>query len=72
LSKPSSRKVKSPPYTHRDIGRAIFNSEIIKYSIATWLKVELYSLFFTVLPKLIAFAVWVVIIAAIYWGVTLI
>ena len=54
------------------MARAIFNFEINKYSIATWLKVELYSLFFTVLPKLIAFAVWIAIIAAILWAVTLI
>ena len=72
MRKPSSRKVKPPPYTHREIARAIFNSEINKYSIATWLKVELYTWFFTVLPKLIAFAVWIAIIAAILWEVTLI
>ncbi len=54
------------------MARAIFNSEINKYSIATWLKVELYTWFFTVLPKLIAFAIWVAIFAAIYWAITLI
>ena len=54
------------------MARSIFNSEINKYSIATWLKVELYSLFFTLLPKLIAFAVWAVIAAVFYGAVLLI
>jgi hypothetical protein len=53
------------------MARAIFNYEQNKYSIATWLKVEIYNFLMTVLPKLIAFAVWIAIIAAIYWGVTL-
>ena len=72
MRKPPGRKVKSPPHTHREIARAIFNSEINRYSFTTWLKIELYTLFFTVLPKLIAFAVWIGIIASIYWVVTLI
>ena len=51
------------------MARIIFNSEINKYSLATWLKVELYTLFFTVLPHLITGGIWIAIIAAILWTV---
>ena len=66
------RKVKPPPYSHREIGRAIFNFETNKYSFTTWLKTEAYALFFTALPHLIAFAVWVGIAAVFYGAVKMI
>jgi hypothetical protein len=72
LRKPSSSKVKPPPYTHREIARAIFNYESNKYFLSTWLKVEAYTLFFTALPHLITLAIWALIAAAFYWAVTLI
>jgi hypothetical protein len=40
--------------------------------VPTWLKIEAYTLFFTVLPHLITLAVWAVIVAALHWAVTLI
>jgi hypothetical protein len=64
--------VKKPPFSHREMARLIFNFESNKYSLATRLKVEAYTLFFTVLPHLIAAAIWVVILAAGFWAVTLI
>jgi hypothetical protein len=63
---------KKPPYSHREIGRAIFNSELNKYSLATWLKIEAYPLFFTALPHLITLAIWALIAASFYWAVKLI
>ena len=54
------------------MARIIFNYESNKYSFATWLKIEFYSLFFTALPHLIAAFIWVVILATILWSVTLI
>ena len=72
MRKRNNRKTKSPPHSHREIARAIFNFESNKYSLATWLKVEAYTLFFTVLPHLITAVIWVAIIAAIYWAVALI
>lgn len=72
MRKPSSRKAKSPPYSHREMAKLIFEFERNKFSLATWLKIELYTLFFTVLPHLIAVVIWVAILAAIYWAVKLI
>jgi hypothetical protein len=63
---------KKPPYLHREMARAIFNFESNRHSLATWLKIEAYTLFFTVLPKLITGAVWIVILSVILWAVTLI
>ena len=54
------------------MAKIIFNFESNKYSLATWLKVELYTLFFTVLPHLIAAVIWIAILAIIYWAVALI
>ena len=65
-------KVKPPPYSHREIGRAMFQSHGNKYSITTWLKIEAYALFFEVLPHLITVAVWVAIAAVFYGAVLLI
>ena len=72
MRKPSSRKVKSPPYSHREMARAIFNFEANKYSLSTWLKIEAYTLFFNALPHLITLAIWIGIIVSIYWAVALI
>ena len=67
---------KKPPYTHREMAKLLFenpaSTEYKIFFIPTWLKVEAYTLFFTVLPKLITLAIWIGIIASIYWGVTLI
>ena len=43
-----------------------------EYSLITWLKIEAYALFFTALPHLITFAVWVGIVAVFYGAVKLI
>ena len=70
---------KKPPYTHREIAKAIYEAEeaIDKLEnrraiLPTWLKIEAYTLFFTALPHLIAALIWVVIIAVVLWAVTLI
>ncbi len=58
---------KKPPYSHREIARAMFSSSDNQYRyIPTWLKVEAYNLFMTVLPHLIALLVWAGIIGIIY------
>ncbi len=49
----------------------MFQSHDNKHSITTWLKIEAYTLFFTALPHLITFAVWVVIAVAFYGAVML-
>ena len=51
------------------MARIIFNFESNRYSLATWLKIEAYTLFFTALPHLITGVIWIAIIAAIYWVV---
>jgi hypothetical protein len=67
---------KKPPYTHRQMAELMFKTsgpfENKRSIIPTRLKIEAYTLFFTVLPHLITLAIWVVIIAVIYWAVTLI
>ena len=72
MKRQTNRKVKPPPYSHREIGRAMFQSHGNKYSITTWLKIEAYALFFEVLPHLITVAVWVAIAAVFYGAVLLI
>ncbi len=50
---------RKPPYTHREIARAMFSSSDNKYpNTSDWLKVEAYNLFFTILPYLVAALVW--------------
>ena len=67
---------KKPPFTHRQMAKILFeNPASTEYKlilIPTWLKIEAYTLFFTVLPKLITLAIWIAIIAAGLWAVTLI
>jgi hypothetical protein len=65
-------KAKTPPYTHREIGRAMFQSLDNKFSITTRLKIEAYTLFFEVLPHVITLAIWALIAVAFYGAVTLI
>ncbi len=72
MKKRINRKVKPPPYSHREIARAMFQSHENKYSITAWLKIEAYTLFFEVLPHLITLAIWAAIIAVIYWAVKII
>ena len=68
--------VKNPPHTHREMAKILFkNYASTDYKIIfipIWLKIEAYTLFFTVLPKLITLAVWVVIVISVLWAVTLI
>ena len=67
---------KKPPYTHREMAELLFKSSgpfaNIRSFIPAWLKIEAYTLFFTVLPQLITIAVWVAIAAVFYGAVTLI
>ena len=67
---------KKPPYSHREMAEVLFKTSgpfhNKKSFIPTWLKIEAYTLFFTVLPQLITVAVWVAIGAAIYGAVLLI
>ena len=48
---------KKPPYTHRQMAELLFKTsgpfESKRSFIPTWLKIEAYTLFFTVLPQLI-------------------
>ena len=65
---------KKPPYTHREMAKILFTPLPFEKRISimpTWLKIEAYALFFTALPHLITFAVWVVIAAAFYGAVLL-
>ncbi len=59
---------RKPPYTHREIARAMFStSEKNKYpNTSAWLKVEAYNLFMTALPHIIAALVWAGIFGVIY------
>ena len=50
----------------------MFRSSVEPNNVFTWIKIEFYTLFMTVLPHLIALAVWAAIVAAIYWAVSLI
>jgi hypothetical protein len=50
----------------------MFQSHDNKYSITTRLKIEAYTLFFSVLPHLITLAIWVAIAVAFYRSVLLI
>ena len=65
---------KKPPYTHREMAELMFETsgpfENKKSFIPTRLKIEAYTLFFTVLPHLITIAIWVVI-AAVFYGALL-
>jgi hypothetical protein len=67
---------RKPPYTHRQMAELLFETsgpfESKRSIIPTRLKIEAYTLFFEVLPHVITLAIWVVIIAVIYWAVTLI
>jgi hypothetical protein len=67
---------KKPPYSHREMAELLFKTsgpfENKRSIIPTRLKIEAYTLFFEVLPHVITLAIWIVIIAVIYWAVTLI
>jgi hypothetical protein len=66
---------KKPPFTHREMAKLMFTPSPHEKRISiipTWLKVEAYTLFFTVLPYLITLVIWIAIIAAGFWAVTLI
>ena len=66
---------KKPPYSHREMAKILFTPSPFENRISiipTWLKIEAYNLFFTVLPQLITIAVWLVIAAAFYGAVLLI
>jgi hypothetical protein len=64
-----------PPFTHREMAKILFEIPASTHQIIfipTWLKIEAYTIFFTVLPHLITIAVWFVIAAAFYWAMLLI
>ena len=65
---------KKPPYTHRQMAELLFKTsgpfESKRSFIPTRLKIEAYTLFFTVLPQLITLTVWVAI-AAVFCGAVL-
>jgi hypothetical protein len=64
---------KKPPFTHREMAKLLFTPSPHENRISivpTWLKIEAYSLFFTVLPELITIAVWLAI-AALFYGAVL-
>jgi hypothetical protein len=64
---------KKPPFTHREMAKLLFTPLPHENRISivpTWLKIEAYSLFFTVLPELITIAVWLAI-AALFYGAVL-
>ncbi len=67
---------RKPPYSHREMAKLLFKTSgpfESKYAfVPTWLKIEAYTLFFTVLPQLITIAVWVAIAAVLYGAVLLI
>ena len=67
---------KKPPYSHREMAKILFETsgpfESKRSIVPTRLKIEAYTLFFTVLPQLITLAVWVAIAASIYGAVLLI
>ena len=67
---------RKPPYSHREMAKILFKTSgpfANKRSfIPSWLQIEAYTLFFMALPHLITLVVWAVIIATIYWAVTLI
>ncbi len=66
---------RKPPYSYREMVKILFKTSgpfANKRSfIPSWLKIEAYTLFFTALPHLITFAVWVVIAVAFYGAVML-
>ena len=67
---------RKPPYSHREMAELLFKTsgpfENKRSFIPTRLKIEAYTLFFTVLPHLITLAVWVAIAAVFYGAVLLI
>jgi hypothetical protein len=67
---------KKPPYTHRQMAELMFKTPTSfdnkRTFLPTRLKIEAYTLFFTVLPQLITLAVWVAIAVAFYGVVLLI
>jgi hypothetical protein len=67
---------KKPPYTHRQMAELMFKTsgpfESKRTFVPVWLKIEAYTLFFTVLPHLITLAIWVAIAAVFYGAVLLI
>jgi len=67
---------KKPPYSHREMAKILFETsgsfENKRSIVPTRLKIEAYTLFFTVLPHLITLAVWVAIAVVFYGAVLLI
>ena len=67
---------RKPPYTHRQMAELMFKTsgpfEDKRSIVPTRLKIEAYTLFFTVLPQLITIAIWIAIAAAFYGAVLLI
>ena len=63
---------KKPPYTHRQMAELMFKTSSKRTFVPTRLKIEAYTLFFTVLPHLITLAIWVAIAVAFYGAVLLI
>ena len=66
---------KKPPYTHREMAKILFTPSPHENRISiipTWLKIELYNIFFEVLPLLITIAIWLAIGAVFYGAVLLI
>jgi hypothetical protein len=67
---------KKPPYTHRQMAELLFKTSASTEHkitfIPTRLKIEAYTLFFTVLPHLITLVIWALIAVALYWAVLLI
>ena len=65
---------KKPPFTHREMAKILFKTSSSTENkitfIPAWLKIEAYTLFFTVLPQLITLTVWVAI-AAVFYGAVL-
>lgn len=63
---------KKPPYTHRQMAELLFQTSSKIIFVPNWLKIEAYTVFFEVLPHLIAVVVWVAIAAVFYGAVLLI
>jgi hypothetical protein len=68
--------IKKPPYNHPQMAELLFISSVLSknkgMSFPTRLKIESYTLFFTVLPHLITLAIWVAIAVTFYRAVLLI
>jgi hypothetical protein len=76
MARKQGKKSRRPPFTHREIARALIKAKRIECCIEgkpeivwmpDWLKVEVYNLFMIALPQLITGIIWLVVFASIYW-----